>query len=155
MRKRVFCALWMAAFAALAGFPTWNPAAPAPALFFLIISPAAAGAITGALVQAPAVGRHSNVVGSAVAGMICAVISLPLMILGFMLLSDLVTVGKVPDNFMGPFLGTFFISVLVMKKMWWSILPLGAVGGLTLQLAWERVDRRCSKGCRPSEGPTT
>lgn len=77
------------------------------------------------------------------------------MILGFTLLSDLVTVGKVPDNFMGPFLGTFFISVLVMKKMWWSILPLGAVGGLTLQLAWERVDRRCSKGCRPSEGPTT
>jgi hypothetical protein len=131
----------MAGFAALAGFPTWNGSSPAVVWFLLILSPAAAGAVTGVLVQAPAIGQHSNLLRGTIAGIACAVLSLPLMILGFVLLADLFTLGRVPDNFTGPFLGTLFISIFVMKNMWWSILAMGAVGGLTLQLAWGRVNR--------------
>lgn len=146
MRKRGLCALWMALFAALAGIPTWNGSAPAAVSFFVVLSPAAAGAVTGALVQAPAIDRHSNLLRATIVGIICAVLSLPLMILGFLLLADPFTFGKVPENIAGAFLATFFISIFVMKAMWWSILPMGAAGGLTLQLAWRMVEQRKRAG---------
>ena len=137
--KRVLCALWMAGFANLAAFPLWiiwmssgfrgdNPLPISLQLAFV-------GALVGGLLQPVAVGRHSNVLFATLMGAICALLAIPLLMTVLVLFVDTPSFSSIRA-----------ISELAVKLIqatpraiensWFIVLPVGAIGGLLLQIVW-------------------
>ena len=142
MRKCVFSALWMAFFAVLAAFPLWLQSDPEARLLG-IVSSAVAGALAGGLLQPLAIGRHSNAIAAAVMGVFCATLCLPLVLLGTAVGVDPLLVFR--GGVEGTLKALSFLLVMSffgMARFWWTILPMGALAGLTLQLAWRSVENR-------------
>jgi len=136
LRKRVFCALWMAAFADLAAFPLWlisRQSIPLTAVALLTLS----GGVVGMLVQPHAVGRHSTVTYAALVGTACAVLAMPIFLLALF-------VSREPAVLLNP-VGLFTVTLAALSvssmgtmRLWW-LLPIGALAGATLQLIWVRT----------------
>lgn len=130
--KRSFCALWMAAAACIVAPVFLLDAA-------LILLPLGSGAVVGWLLQPFAIGRHSNRAIAAATGSVCAVLALPVGLLGFGLVIDPLEVFGDP----GGSLGTIFsLSWSALRYLWWWILPMGALAGMTLQCGWLAAEER-------------
>lgn len=101
----------------------------------------------GALVQVKAIGERSDYLGASIVGILCAALALPLMIFGVLVIAALPDLLTEPSLFGAIALATIFGSAYAIKGLWWLILPMGAVAGLTLQFAWRRREDRLIAPC--------
>lgn len=134
----------MAFFAFLAGIPPWFLVDYRTDLvLFVLLVPlvliAAAGALMGALLQPLAIGPRSNLFRAALMGTVCAVLSMPVLILFFGLFFETNTILIEPIDSLKNWAA---LTIMGLLTFWWLVIPLGALSGLTLQIAWMRCARR-------------
>ncbi|WP_282608929.1 hypothetical protein [Pelagibius sp. Alg239-R121] len=126
----------MAAFACIADLPILLSDGPTIAL---LLPPVFAGGSFGWVLQADAVGRKSNSLIAAACGAFCALLSLPIVMLGSILIA---ISNPIPHGIFDLIAMLVMICLAAIALMWWWIFPIGAVAGLTLHLIWKQVEKR-------------
>ena len=106
-----------------------------------LVLTAVVGATTGAFIQHRAVGQQSNIVYATLSGVLCAALAMPLIVffgsLAIAAFDDPTALGVAAD-------GIALFSLIGLVLFGWWVLPVGALAGLTLHIAWRLYSRRHS-----------
>ncbi len=140
---RQFSAVWMGGFACVAGGPFLLAFGAVDGTVGLVLT-ALVGAAMGALIQHRAIGCRSNLIYATFSGVLCAGLAMPLIVFFGSLL---IAVFDDPTALLVAAEGLASFAVLGLVLFGWWIFPVGAVGGLTLHIAWKLYARRLD-ACR-------
>ncbi len=141
MIKRLFAAVSMLIFACLATIvASLFDMAPDQDAFVLMVLPAAlAAAVVGWFIQSRVIGTGSNWLRSTLVGALNAFLALPI---AGSIIYVLEGLGFVGGNIFDDFgLSVLAVTLAGFLFLWWVIMPIGAIAGLSTHLIWSWIER--------------
>lgn len=141
MSKRTFAAIWMLVFACLVWAQESEKLQAPLNDWRAVLAFSSGGAAAGWFLLSRAIGHKSNYFLTVSAGIVGAILAVPVAAMGFVV----VLLAEIPAMLDDPewVLAFILVTTLVgMTVFWWAILSLGAAAGLSSHFVWLRIEKK-------------